>query len=179
MHTVSLTKIHGVTVIHTNISDRLTPTTNKQPKPRQGDGQQARAGGLPRGGHVGDAHSPGAHEVRRNLSHLVYMPCATHHRRAFLIFGGGLASHAQAPPPIDAQRHASHPSPPPRPTASLMRYKDLIESKRFTDHIHNGHILVYTRVNPETGEIAPNFRCDVFFFLGVQALVYSCGCIGL
>lgn len=39
-----------------------------------------------------------------------------------------------------------------------MRYKDLIESKRFTDHIHNGHILVYTRVNPETGEIAPNFR---------------------
>ena len=40
-----------------------------------------------------------------------------------------------------------------------MRYRDLIESKRFTDHIHNGHILVYTRVNPETGEIAPNFRC--------------------
>jgi hypothetical protein len=41
---------------------------------------------------------------------------------------------------------------------SLMRYKDLIESKRFTDHIHNGHILVYTRINPDTGEIAPNFR---------------------
>ena len=41
---------------------------------------------------------------------------------------------------------------------SLLRYKDLIESKRFTDHIHNGHILVYTRVNPETSEIVPNFR---------------------
>ncbi len=44
-----------------------------------------------------------------------------------------------------------------------MRYRDLIESKRFTDHIHNGHILVYTRVNPDTGEIAPNFRCVLFF----------------
>src|SRR3546814_5591483 len=40
---------------------------------------------------------------------------------------------------------------------SLQRYKDLIESRRMTDNIHNGQIIWYTRVHPETGEIAPYF----------------------
>jgi hypothetical protein len=62
---------------------------------------------------------------------------------------------------------------------SLMRYRDLIESKRFTDHIHNGHILVYTRINPETGEIAPNFRCDQDRILAVpKGISERDACVG-
>lgn len=41
--------------------------TNQPPsklKMKQGDGQQARDGGVPRGGDVGHAHPPRAHEVR-------------------------------------------------------------------------------------------------------------------
>lgn len=39
----------------------------------------------------------------------------------------------------------------------LDHFRDLQESGRMVDQIHNGHILHYTRVDPHTGEVHPFF----------------------
>ena len=41
---------------------------------------------------------------------------------------------------------------------SLRKLRDLQESGRMVDQIHNGHILHYTRTNPVSGEILPYFN---------------------
>ena len=41
---------------------------------------------------------------------------------------------------------------------TLLKFHDLISSKRFSDQIHHGQILWYSRKNPMTGELSPRFE---------------------